>query len=337
MAKEIIAGAGGKTEAVGGVSKALEGELRMRTGDLDGAERCLAEAVTRTDPKLRSAVRLSQAQLAMARQDWPKAKAILDEVKQDENFAYRAFANESRWLQQNGETAKAKEILDEGRRRFPNNGLLLVLHITDLTTQKKFDDAREILNAERKREPDKELPYLLLSEVFDAAKKPEQAIDVLQQAAKQFPKEASIKLRLVDKLIERNRTIEVGPIMAELEGDANVNPSAIEYLKARRAVAEGDPDRAGAIIAEALKRDKHSLLLQNLSGVMERNKGNIPGALEKFKPGYDQVRHAAGRRTNLGGSGTPSDLATARATGRRSSASTQVSAASRPARDADGT
>jgi tetratricopeptide (TPR) repeat protein len=287
MAKEIIAGAGGKSETVGGVSKALEGELRMRTGDLDGAEACLKDAVERTDPKLRSAVKLSQAQLWMARKDWPKAKEILDEVKKDENFAYRAYANESRWLQENGENAKATEALAEGRRRFPNNGLLLALQINDLTREKKYDAARQVLQEERNRQPDKELPFLLLSEVFDAARKPEQAINVLQEASKQFPKEASIKLRLVDKLIERGRTVEVGQIMADLEGDASVNPSSLVYLKARRAIAEGDLERATALVEEGRKRDKHSPLLAQLMARLVANEGKVREAGEILRPTYN--------------------------------------------------
>jgi tetratricopeptide (TPR) repeat protein len=257
MAREIVDGAGGNVEAVGGVSKALEGELRMRTGDYDGADRCLADALERTDPKLRSAIRLSQAQLRMVRNDWDQAKRILDEVKKDENFAFRAFATEVNWLQKNGKTTEASAVLAEGRRRFPNNPMLLAMHVGELTSQKKFDDARRLLLAERDRQPDKEQPYLLLAEVFDAAKMPDQAVKALEEARKQFPKDASIKLRLVDKYIDDNRTIATGPILAELEGDPSVNPSSVEYLKARRAFAEGDLEAAGTILEKAWAKDKY--------------------------------------------------------------------------------
>jgi tetratricopeptide (TPR) repeat protein len=288
MAKNIVGAAGGKGEAVSGVSKALEGELRMRLGDLDRAEECLKDALGKTDPRLQPAVLMSQAQLRIAKKDWPGAKALLEQVKQDDNFAYRAYATEFRHLEQTGNTAEAMKALSDGRKRFPNNGLLLSMQVYNLMSAKKFDDARVVLLEERKRQPEKDLPFLLLSEVFDGAGKSEQAVGILEEAVKQFPKEASIKLRLADKLIERGRTVEAGPILASLEGDPNVNPSLVEYLKAARAAKDGDFEKSAIIVEEAHKRDPNNPMLKILKAKLLAQRGEFEGASREMRAAVDQ-------------------------------------------------
>ena len=106
--KEIIAGAGGNRKPSAASARRSKANSACEPATSTAPKPASKTPSKRTDPKLRSAVELSQAQLRMARKDWPKAKTILDEVKQDENFAYRAYATESPVLQQNGETPRRR-------------------------------------------------------------------------------------------------------------------------------------------------------------------------------------------------------------------------------------
>ena len=134
--------------------------------------------------------------------------------------------------------------------------------------------------------------------------------------------------------------------MADLEGDANVNPSSLVYLKARRAIAEGDLERATGIIEEGRKRDKHSPLLAQLMARLVANEGKIREAGEILRPTYDsnpgRQNTALMFDTMLAdrqirrGVATPPRRPASRSKRSRPGPASQTGAAARPARTARG-
>jgi predicted Zn-dependent protease len=278
MAEQVVG-----SERTNGIGKALIGELKLRAGRIDEAEKDLAAAADSVDPKLRPMVRLARAQALLAKNDVAGAQPLLDEVKKSGDFAYRAYAIEARYHQQAGVRAKADAILAEGRAKFPDNGLLLALEIRDLEERKQFSKALGILKTEQQRNPKALLPRLLLSDVYDSDNSRPLGIATLEEALRQFPNEASLKWRLADKMLTAGRLKDAGVYIAELAGEKSINKSAIDYLAARHASLDGKPEKATQIIREALEKDKDNPSLKLLIGQIEARNHNFTEAARNLK------------------------------------------------------
>ena len=261
----------------GALGRALRGQLRFRAGDLEPAERDLNAAIESADQASRPALQLSLAELLIAKGDWPAASEILRELKPTP-LASQACAVEHRFLTKSGRHAEAKKVLAEGRAAHPEDMLLLALEVGGLTKEKRFAEARELLEERRQLAGDSIALILLMSETHQKAGDSQSSIDLLVEAARQYPEEVALRVRLAERMLEERQFDEVGKVLADLKGNPSVPPTMLDYLMARAAALQGDPARAEAILRRAADGDPDNPTLKFLLGRMEADKGNLADA-----------------------------------------------------------
>lgn len=262
--------------------RALLGQLRLRAGQFDLAEVDFAAAVRTADAALKPTLLLAQAELAIARNQNDAAQKLLAGLKQTA-LAPQAYAAEYRQLSRLKRGAEADKALAEARARFPDNNLLLALEVTRMTRAGQQAAAVALLEAECRRRPDTFVPLLFLAEIHEQTNDYEKAVAILRQATEKFPDETALKVRLAERLLSQRNFNESSKLLADLKGNASVNPSTLDYLLARSAYLQGYVAKADEIIQRAAAKDPDNPTLKFLLGQLEMRKGNYASASELFE------------------------------------------------------
>lgn len=277
IAKQVLA-----DPSTQGMGRALLGQLRLRAGDFEDASKDFTAAIEMADDDSKPGLRYSQAELALARNQWEEAKTIIDELKKT-NVAPRAFALEYRYLKTHDKSAEADALLAKARAAHPHQMLLTALAVSSMVEKKEFDSALATLEEQRKHDPKSVVPMLLMSEIQELKGDEDQSIAVLQKAKSDFPNEVSLRLRLAEKLIETKRFPDAQKALADLKGDSKVNPTALDYLLARFHALQGEMDLAEETLKRASVRDPDNPALKLLLGKVAANKGDYQTASDLFQ------------------------------------------------------
>lgn len=265
-----------------GLGRVLLGQLRLRAGQYASAEKDLAAAIEKADPSYRPALRLSMAELAVARGDWEIAEPILAELKTTP-LAPQAIALEYSRLLREGNQGQAEELLAKARASHPENTLLLAVAVKQLVKEKRFNDAVDLLEREQSAPHRSLTPTLLLAEVHEIAGNEPAALDVLRGACAMHPQEVALSLRLAEKLLLRAEWEECARLLADLTGNPRVQPSNLDSLRARLAAAQGNLVKAEEILARAVKRDPDNPTLKFLLGQIAAQNGRHRDANTLFQ------------------------------------------------------
>lgn len=268
--------------ATKGLGRALLGQLRLRAGDYDQAAEDFSTALESADESFRPSLKLSQAELAIVRDDWETAKTLLDDLKKTP-LAPQAYAVHYRYLNRSGNKEEADKLLEESRQAHADSMLLLAIHVSNLVQKQQHDEAVELLKAEQDKHPESPSPQLLLSEVYELQEEEEKSLEVLQQACKQFPDEAPLKIRLAERLLSSKKFSEATQVLADLKGNEKVNPATLDYLLARSASLQGDFAKAEEIIKKASEKDPDNPTLKFLLGKVAVKQGDYQAASQLFE------------------------------------------------------
>ncbi|MFO0948041.1 MAG: tetratricopeptide repeat protein [Planctomycetota bacterium] len=265
-----------------GLGRVLLGQLRLRAGQYSSAEKDLADAVEKADPSFRPALRLSMAELAVARGDWEIAEPILVELKSTP-LAPQAIALEYRRLVDEGKREQADQLLSQARTRHPENTLLLAVAVKQLLKEKRFDDAVAVLAREQASGHQSLTPTLLLAEVHELAGNEPAALEVLRKACAAYPQEVALSLRLAEKLLAREELEECARLLGDLTGNPRVQQSTLDALHARLAASQGNLAKAEDILAKAVKKDPDNPTLKFLLGQIAAQNGRHQDANHLFQ------------------------------------------------------
>lgn len=277
LARDILAKREGK-----GLGRAILGQLRLRAGQYEEAERDFKEALNGASPDVRAPLELSQAEVAIARGDFARAAPILARLKST-SLAPQAYAVEYRTLVRQGQAAVAGERLAEGRKRFPDSALLFAMDIARCFEARDFSAARPRIEAQKERDPQSILPVLFMAEWHERQNDPEAALAVLRQGLEERPREVSLRIRLAERQLALKKFDEAGKTIADLKGDPKVNPSTLDYLLARLAWMQGDRDTAEEILKRAAAKDPDNPTLKFLMGQVAAGRGDYVAAAGYFE------------------------------------------------------
>lgn len=265
-----------------GLGRALLGQLRMRSGDYDQAAQDFATALETADEAFRPSLVLSQAELAIVRDDWKTAQTLLEELKQT-SLAPQAYAVQYRYLNRTDQKEQADEVLAQARQAHPDSMLLLAIQVSNLVQKKEHDAAITLLKAEQEKHPESPSPHLLLSEVYELKEEEDQALAVLENACAKFPDEVPLKIRLIERQLSAGKFQESAQVLADLKGNPKVNPATLDYLLARSASLQGEFTRAEEIIKRASERDPDNPMLKFLLGQVAVKQGDYATASQLFE------------------------------------------------------
>lgn len=277
LAREILASPAEKS-----LGRAVLGQLRLRAGQWDDAERDFALAAEGASAEVRGSLELSRAEVSIARGDWPAAKRILDSLKQGPT-APQAFALEHRYLLRNRLVDQADETLAAGRKAHPDDLLLAGLEARRLVEKKNFAAAAALAEELGSRQPQALLPILLASEIADLSGDAPRALDVLRAACQARPEEVALRIRFADRLLAEREFAEAERTIERLKGDPKVNPSTLDYLLARLEWMRGEPAKAEEILRRAAARDPDNSTLKFLLGQLAASRGDYASAAGLFQ------------------------------------------------------
>lgn len=264
------------------IGRTLVGQLRLQAGDFEQAASDLDAAFQGADQQFRPSIRLAQAELALARGDETSALAALDELEQS-SLADQAQAMRIRHEKRQGRTEQANALLKKARAEHPDSMLLLALDVQRLLDAHSFAEAESLLGAVREKDPKSVAAIMLLVQVYDQADQPERGIELLEKSAAEMPGEASLKIRLIEKLLGMRRFAEAAKKMELLGNDPTINPTTVDYLQARSAALQGDMTAAQQFIERAAAKDPDNPTLKFLMGQLAAQKGDFSTATEMFE------------------------------------------------------
>jgi len=264
------------------IGRALVGQLRLQAGDFEKAADDLQAAYSAADNDFRPAIQLAQAELALANAKEEQALGLINELKKT-SLADQAFAIHYRFLRRNEKMQEADAELAEGRKTYPDSMLLLAIDVQRLIEHERFDEAEKMLTEVRAAKPKEIGPVLLLAEVYDHVDKGEKTVEFLKATLKEMPGEASLKIRLVEKLLSMREFADVDAMLQEMRKDNNINPTTVDYLLARSAAMRGDMKSAQEFVERAASKDPDNPTLKFLRGQLAAQKGDYSTATEMFE------------------------------------------------------
>jgi tetratricopeptide (TPR) repeat protein len=264
------------------IGRALMGQLRLQAGDFASAAKDLDAALQVADEDSRPVIQLARAKLLLTEGKSDEALTILKELRSS-NLADQAIGIEYRHLVRNKRGAEADDLLRQGRQTHPESALLLAVEVQRLMELERFDDAEKILTEVRQTDPKSVAPIALLADVYEQAGKSQQATDLLEKSVVELPEDASIKIRLVEKLLTSRSFDRAHQLMEAMRKDANINQTTIDCLSARSAALQGDMKAAQEFVERASAKDPDNPTLKFLMGHLAAQKGDYSTATELFE------------------------------------------------------
>ncbi|MBY0586324.1 tetratricopeptide repeat protein [bacterium] len=264
------------------VGRALMGQLRLQAGDFASAAKDLDEALSVADDDSRPVIQLARAKLLLTEGKNDEALEVLKELRST-NMADQAIAIEYRHLVRQKQGREADELLAQGRQAHADSALLLAVDVQRLMELERFDDAENILLEVKEKDPKAIAPIVLLADVYEQAGQGEKAAAVLEKARADLPEDASIKIRLVEKLLTARSFERAHQLLEEMGKDPNINATTVDCLSARSAALQGDMKAAQEFVERAAAKDPDNPTLKFLMGHLAAQKGDYSAATELFE------------------------------------------------------
>jgi tetratricopeptide (TPR) repeat protein len=264
------------------VGRALMGQLRLQAGDFASAAKDLDAALAVADDDSRPVIQLARAKLFLTEGKTDEAMPILQQLRQT-SLGDQAIGIEYRHLVRNKKSAEADKLLEEARKVHPDSALLLAIDVQRLMELERFDDAEKILIEVRTKDPKAIAPIVLLADVYEQAGKGGQAADLLEKASADLPEDASIKIRLVEKLLTARSFERAHQLLEQMRKDSNINATTVDCLSARSAALQGDMKAAQEFVERAAAKDPDNPTLKFLMGHLAAQKGDYSAATELFE------------------------------------------------------
>jgi len=226
------------------------GRLYMVTGEPEKAAQALQRVINANPGSLQGRLALAQAQAAA--KNLQGAIATLEEVEEDEPRVLPALAQ---YYQQANMPAKAADTYTKALEEQPNSRELKARRILALDEAKNFSKAAEYAaDAARQHPDDSRFLRLQATALYAEGQKP-RAIEVLEGAVKQFPKDTSAQLALVDMYNNVGRKADAERTVRQLLTVDPENADALNFLGYMLAERGEKLDEAIRLVNEALKRD----------------------------------------------------------------------------------
>lgn len=226
------------------------GRLYMATGAPEKASQAFQRVVNANPGSLQG--RLALAQALAATKNLDGAIATLEEVEEDEP---RVLGPLAQYYQQAGMPQKAVDAYTKALEEQPNSRELKTGRILALYGAKDFAKAAEYAaDAARQHPDDARFPRLQATALYAEGQKP-RAIEVLEGAVKQFPKDTTAQLALVDMYNNVGRKADAERAVRQLLTVDPQNADALNFLGYMLAERGERLDEAIRLVNEALKQD----------------------------------------------------------------------------------
>lgn len=285
VAKEVL-----ESPEHAAVGRALLGQLRLQSGDFEQAAADLQAAYDGADADFKPSIRLSQAELALVNGAPEQALALIEELK-GTSLAPQAYALQYRHLRRADQTEQADQVLAEARARHPGATLLLAVQVQRWIELERYEEAEKILQEARRSDPGAIAPILLLTEVYDQSGDPQRSIELLRKSSAEAPEEASLRIRLIEKLLAARDFEGAQELLEQVRKDPNVNATTVDYLLARSAALQGDMETAQEYIERAAAKDPDNPTLKFLMGQLAAKRGDYSTASTLFEQSMAGVGH----------------------------------------------
>jgi tetratricopeptide (TPR) repeat protein len=272
------------------VGRALMGQLRLQAGDFSAAGKDLDAALQAADEESRPVVQLARAKLFLTQGKGEEALPILRELRQS-SLADQAIGIEYRHLIRHEKQAEADELLQQGRKALPESPLLLAVDVQRLMELERFDDAEKILLDVRAKDPKSVATIALLADVYEQSGKQAQSVELLEKGSAELPDDASIKIRLAEKLLTARSFDRAHQLLEQMRKDPNINSTTIDCLAARSAALQGDMKAAQEFVERASAKDPDNPTLKFLMGHLAAQKGDYSAATELFEQSMASGNH----------------------------------------------
>ena len=271
------------------------GRLYLVTGAADKATQAFQRVVNGNPGSLQGRLALAQAQAAT--KNFQGAIQTLEEVAEDEP---RVLGPLAQYQQQAGMPEQAAATYTRALEQQPNSRELKARRVLALFEARDFAKAAQFAaDAEQQHPDDPRFPRLQASALYAAGQKP-RAIEVLEAAVKQFPKDTSSQLALVDMYSNVGRKADAERAVRQLLMVDPMNADALNFLGYMLAERGEKLDEAIRLVNEALKQDPDNGAYLDSLGWAYFRRGNLDDAEKYIGQAADRLPMNAEIQDHLG-------------------------------------